>query len=271
MADPRQIRAIIVDDEVHARELLAGLLADDKEITVVAQCKNGKSAIEAIQQFKSDIVFLDIQMPDFDGFEVLRRLPTKTLPHIVFVTAFDAYAIEAFEVNALDYLLKPFSKKRFARTMERAKAAIKTNEVHILTGRLVRLIQQNDFGKQLRVELDTSLKQQYLTEVTVSVANRFFNLSLQKVDLIESADHYIKLHSAGRTYLIHDSISSIETKLDPALFSRIHRTKIVRVKAIKEIQRTGDRAFHIVLVDGSRHRISRGQLEKLPRLVPPTP
>ena len=268
MNSKASLKAVVIDDEIGARELITGILAEDSEIKVIGEASNGRTAVETICKLKPNIVFLDIQMPDFDGFEVIRRLRLAPMPLVIFVTAYDTYAISAFEVNAVDYLLKPFSRKRFAQAVQRAKDAVRKDQVQLLTDKLMNLVRAEGLDKS-NLDTDTA-SGPYIDEVTVQTSNRLYSLKLSDVDLIESADHYVKLISDGRSFMIHESISGLEGKLDPSLFTRIHRTKIVRVAAVKEIIRGGDRAYFIVLKDGSRHRISRSQLDKLPRLVPRT-
>ncbi len=269
MSAARVLKAVVVDDEIDARNLVIGMLREHPDVEFLGQASNGVSAIELIRRVRPDLVFLDVQMPDIDGFEVIRRLEVERMPHIIFVTAYDEFAINAFEVNALDYLLKPFSRKRFIRALDRTRQAIHRDEAQTLAERLKDILQGGDLSR--RQANEAAQTNGYVKELTVSTGSRLYTLKIADVDVIESADHYVKLHSQGRSYMIHESISGLEAKLDPAEFTRIHRTKIVRITAIREIVRDGDRAFFIVLTDGGRHRISRSQLGKLPKLVPPTP
>lgn len=269
MSVSRVLKAVVVDDEIDARNLVIGMLREEKDIEFLGQASNGISAVKLIGRLRPDLVFLDVQMPDIDGFEVIRRLKPERMPHIIFVTAYDEFAINAFEVNALDYLLKPFSRKRFTRSLDRARKAIHRDEAQTLAELLKELLQEGELSRG--VANQTKKKSSFLRELAVSTGNRLYTLNITDVDLIESADHYVKLHCRGRSYMIHESISALEAKLDPAQFTRIHRTKIVRIAAIKEIVRDGDRAFFIELSSGGRHRISRSQLSKLPTLVPRTP
>ena len=223
------IRAIVVDDEPLARGSIRALLQRDPEIELVAECGSGAEALMAIREQKPDLAFLDIEMPECDGFDVVELLGADAPPAIVFVTAFETYAIRAFEAEALDYLLKPFDDERFMRTLERAKR-------HIARPRTV-------------PHAPTTL-------VIKSAGNVVF-LPLADVDWIESADYYSRLHVGAKTHLVRRSMTDLERELDPSLFRRIHRSAIVRLDRVARLETSEAGEYELVLRDGTRLPVRR--------------
>ena len=223
------IRAVVVDDEPIARSNIRTLLKSDPEIEVVAECGSGAEALTAIRAQKPELAFLDIEMPECDGFDVLELLGTDAPPAIVFVTAYDTYAIRAFEAEALDYLLKPFDDERFARTLERAKR-------HLSKSRPLPHVAKT---------------------VIVKSAGRVVFLPLTDVDWIESADYYSRLHVGSKTQLLRRSMTDLERELDPSLFRRIHRSAIVRLDRVSRLETSEAGEFDVVLIDGTRIPVSR--------------
>jgi two-component system LytT family response regulator len=223
------IRAIVVDDEPVARSSIRTLLNRDPEIEVVAECGSGAEALAAIRAQKPEIAFLDIEMPECDGFDVLELLGNDAPPAIVFVTAYDTYAIRAFEAEALDYLLKPFDDDRFARTLERAKRRVATLRAHPHAPK---------------------------TLVFKSAGNIVF-LPLAEVDWIESADYYSRVYGGTKTHLLRRSMADLERDLDPAVFRRIHRSAIVRLDRVSRLETSEAGEYEVVLVDGTRLPLSR--------------
>ncbi len=223
------IRAIIVDDEPIARSSIRALLKRDPDIEVVAECGSGAEALTAIRAQKPELAFLDIEMPECDGFDVLELLGTDAPPAIVFVTAYDTYAIRAFEAEALDYLLKPFDDERFARALERAKR-------HVAKPRAL-----SHASKTL----------------VVKSAGKVVFLPLADVDWIESADYYSRVHVGAKTHLLRRSMTDLEQDLDPAVFCRIHRSAIVRLDRVSHIETSQAGEYEVVLGDGTRLPVSR--------------
>jgi two-component system, LytTR family, response regulator len=229
-----RIRTLIVDDEPLAREGLRLLLAADADIEVVGECASGREAVGAIGQLRPALAFLDVQMPGLDGFAVLAALPEAQLPRVVFVTAHDRHAVRAFEVQALDYLLKPFDDDRFYEVLARAKA---------------------------RPELRP--RAPWLTRLQIKDGGRILFLELDEVEWIEAADYYVELHVAGRSYLHRETMASLETRLDPGRFVRIHRSAIVNQRFVRELRPRGERDLVCVLASGATHKVARSQREKL--------
>src|ERR1051326_7270834 len=202
------IRTLIVDDEPLSRRKIREFLKGDEEIQVVGECGNGPEAVYAVRKSSPDLLFLDVQMPGMDGFAVLEELREERLPFVIFVTAYDKYAVKAFEVRALDYLLKPFHRERFARATERAKAQIRNR--------------QDDLSTQIR-DLIQELRPQtrYLERVIVKTSGTVFFLKTDEIDWISAEENYVRLHCGKASYLLGDKISNLETQLDPGRFQRI--------------------------------------------------
>ena len=233
-----KLRTVIVDDEPLARSNLAALLARDGEMQLAGQCCSGEEALAAIPALKPDIVFLDVQMPECDGFEMLERLGGASEFSIVFVTAYHEHALRAFEVGALDYLLKPFDDKRFAQVLERVKAR------HRQPAEARRFIIKN--GNTIDV------------------------VRLADIDWIEAADYYSTLHACGRSHMLRRSLSDLEAQLAPLGFARIHRSAIINLDRVRALEVREDGEYQAVLCDGQRLRLSRsyrkGLLERLSHL-----
>ena len=239
--DGERIRTLVVDDEPLAREGILELLAADPEVEVVGACANGVQALEALRRHRPALLFLDVQMPEMDGFEMLEATPADLMPVIVFVTAHDQYALRAFEMNALDYLLKPFDDERFEKALSRAKTQ-------------VRRARADGTGRHLR-------------RIVVRSAGRVLFLNTDEIDWIGAADYYVELHVGGRSHLLREPMQRLEERLDPERFVRIHRSAIVNVDRIKEIRAggTGDRT--VILHDGTKLRLSRSRRDKLQGLM----
>jgi two-component system, LytTR family, response regulator len=246
------MRVMIVDDEPIARAGLRTLLAADRDVNVVAECGDGQSAVEAIRKLRPDIVFLDVQMPDVDGFDVLRGLTGETLPVVVFVTAYDKYAVRAFDVHAIDYLLKPFHDERFAEALARAKAAVKDREAHAVTERIAKLLDERA-GR--------------VTRVLVKTGGRVLFIRSDEIDWIEAADYYVKLHVAGKVHMLRESMAALEARLDPEMFFRVHRSAIVNLERVRELVPFSRRENVLVLRDGTRLRLTRSRRERLAEIL----
>lgn len=249
------IRTLIVDDESLARERIRDMLASDPAIEIVAECANGKEAIEAIQQYSPDLVFLDVEMPGIDGFAVLEALPADRMPTVIFVTAYDQYAVRAFEVYALDYLLKPFDQERFDRALKRAKDQIASEQTEALSQRILRAIE------------DIKTKPVHLERLVIKLNGHVFFMKAEEIDWLEAEGNYVRLHSGKESYLLRDTISALESQLDPKRFIRVHRSAIVNVDRISELQPWFHGEYRIVLREGVQLTLSRTYREKLHELL----
>jgi two-component system, LytTR family, response regulator len=247
----KKIKTVIVDDEPLARERLASLLAAEPDIEVVAQCRDGEEAVTAIHDFSPDLMFLDIQMPQMNGFDVIETVGPERMPLVIFVTAYDQHALKAFEVRALDYILKPFDRERFSEALERARKQIEREETGDLGRRLLALV------KDLRRDGPRT------DRLVVKSAGRLFFLRMDEIDWIEAAGNYVKLHVGPTSHLLRETMNSIETRLDPEKFFRIHRSRIVNMERIQEMQPWLNGEYAVLLRTGTRLTLSRGYREKL--------
>jgi two-component system LytT family response regulator len=249
-----KIRTIIVDDEPLARRGIRAHLKDEKDVEVVAECGNGRDAVQIIEAQAPDLLFLDVQMPELDGFGVLEALRRERLPAVIFVTAYDKYALRAFEVHALDYLLKPFDPERFSRALDRARAQIERRSITDLSHRLQNLID----------DLKTGHK--YTERLVIKSAGRIFFLSVEEIDWAEAADNYVRLHTGREAHLLRETMQSLEHRLDPTQFVRVQRSTLVNVRRIKEVRPLFRGEYEIVLIDGTRLASGRGYRDRLPEL-----
>lgn len=248
------IRTVIVDDEPLARRGIRAHLKEERDVEIIAECGNGNDAVRVISELAPDLVFLDVQMPELDGFGVLEALDLEHLPSVIFVTAYDKYALRAFEVHALDYLLKPFDSERFNRAMERARTQIERRSISDLSHRLQSLID------------DLQTNQKYAERLVIKSAGRIFFLGVEEIDWVEAADNYVRLHSGSNTHLLRETMNSLEKKLDPAQFLRIQRSTIINVRRIKELHPLFRGEYEIVLRDGTRLASGRAYRARLQEL-----
>lgn len=250
MKQPK-IRALIADDEPLARKFIRRLLKQDPEVEIVAECSNGKEAAQMIREQKPDLVFLDVQMPEMDGFAVLDAVGLDHLPEIIFTTAYESYAIRAFELHALDYLLKPFDQVRFKAAMKHAKERLHSQPPE--EGRL-----------QIGTLLESiKAQEQHLERILIKADGRITFLNTHEIDWIEADDKYVHLHTAKGTRMVRQTLSAMEAQLDPKRFVRIHRSAIVNIERIKELQPlfNGEHSLH--LDNGTKLTLSRSYKEKL--------
>ena len=255
---PERIRTLIVDDEPLARRNLRVLLEKDPQIEIVDECRNGREAVKAINTLSPHLIFLDIQMPEMDGFDVLARTGTEQIQAIIFVTAFDQYALKAFDVHALDYLLKPFDDERFAHALHRAKSQIEAREIDRLSKRLLALLEERESERK-----GSKDQKNYLTRLMVKVSGRVVLLKVDEIDFIEADGNYAKLHVGRTAHLLREKIHDLEGQLDPAKFVRIHRSIIVNLDRIKEMHPHFNGDYIVVLQDGRKLRLSRTRRESL--------
>jgi two-component system LytT family response regulator len=249
------MRVVIVDDEPIAREGVRTQLLREPEVEIVAECGDGLEAVETIRELLPDLVFLDVQMPGMDGFEVVQTLGVEAMPAVVFVTAYDKYALQAFEVNAVDYLLKPFDSERFQKAFQRARLEIQRKTAETINEKLVALLE--------------SMRPQhrYLERLVVKSGGRIFFLPVSEIDWIESADNYVNLHSGRESHLIRETLTSLETKLNPEEFLRIRHSAIVNVKKIKELHPLFKGEYEIVLHNAVKLTSSRRYHHNLQMLL----
>ena len=255
MTDAVRIRALVVDDEPLAREMIREMLASDSEVEVVGECANGREAIEAIKASTPDIVLLDIQMPELGGFEVLESLGPNATPYVIFVTAYDQYAVRAFEVHALDYLLKPFDRERFEAAWRRAKDQIKLDRTSRRDQDIIALLEELKAGPR------------YLERLVIKNGGRVFFLHVQDIYCIEAEGNYVRVYDNQKGYLLRETISSLEEQLDPKQFLRIHRSAIVRIDRIKEMQPWFHGEYRIIMENGKQLALSRNYRANLQEAV----
>ena len=244
-------RILIADDEPLARERLKMLLADQEGLQIVAECQDGTQAIDAIRRLQPDLVFLDVQMPGASGFDVIDAIGPDRMPLVVFVTAFDRYALRAFDVHALDYLLKPFDRDRFLQALARARRQLEQPANSDLQRRLLALV-QNLTPPSHRPE-----------RFVVKSGGRVFFVRADEIDWIEAAGNYVKLHVGGETHLFRETMTALEAQLSPDTFYRIHRSHIVNIERVKELQPWFNGEYVVFLRNGTRLTLSRGYREKL--------
>lgn len=251
-----KIRVAIVDDEPLARRRVRKLLAADPEVEVVADCADGREAIAAIDSLRPQIVFLDVQMPEVGGFDVLRGIDEDTAPLIIFVTAYDEYALRAFEVHAFDYLLKPFDRTRFDRTLRQAKARVRDERGAGEAGRRALALLE-----ELRARADR------LERVIVKSGGRVFFIKTEEIDRVEAEGKYVRLYVGKDSHLLRESISALESRLDPKKFLRVHRSHIVNIERVQELEPWFHNEYRVVLRDGTRLMMSRGCRKRLGELL----
>lgn len=266
MTEPRKkITTVIVDDEPLARRNIRLLLKNDLEIEIVGEAANGREALALIKKHSPDLVFLDIQMPELDGFGVLESIEAELLPAIIFVTAFDQYALKAFEFHALDYLLKPFDDARFEKALRQAKLQVGQRDLKDLSERLVALLAAHHNREGNATE--PVRQPQYLSRLLIKSAGRVFFLKTDEIDYVQAEDYYVKLNVGRKGHLLRETMNEMEAKLDPAKFLRIHRSTIVNIERIRELQQHFNGEYIVVLHDGSEHKLSRSRREQLQTLL----
>ncbi len=257
----RKIRALIVDDEPLARRGIRQQLKCAADVEIVNEAGNGADALAAIEKYHPDLVFLDIQMPLLDGFSVVEKIAVSDLPEIIFVTAFDEYAIKAFEINALDYLLKPIDPERFQKTLERVRERIKTEQTGDLDRKLSALLQSLESAKS------NAERPAFLERIVIKEQGRIVFLDVNEINWIGSEGNYVKLHTKTKTYLLRETMDNLESKLNPQNFLRLRRSTIVRIAEIKELQPLFKSEFVVVLKDGTNLSSSRRYRQNLDALL----
>jgi two-component system LytT family response regulator len=246
-----KIRTLIIDDESLARNLIRRLLAAEEGIEIVGECDNGREAVSMIAKVSPDLIFLDVQMPEWGGFEVLELIDPARMPVVIFVTAYDKFALKAFEANALDYLLKPLDDERFQQALQRARTYLDGKGTGAVRERLIGLINQ------------LSPQSKPISRLAVKAAGRVVFLKVTEIDWIEATGNYLDLHVGKESYLLRGRLNELEKKLSTDQFFRIHRSTIINLDRVKEFRPSFKGEGTVVLKDGARLAASRSYAQKL--------
>jgi len=246
---------LLVDDEPLAREGLRMLLSGDADVAAIYEAKDGSEAVRAIRDLRPDLVFLDVQMPEMDGFQVVREIGADHMPAIVFVTAHDEHAIQAFEINAIDYLLKPVSRERFTKALARAKSRLGSRPADETSRKIESLLES------------LTAPPRYLKRLAVRSAGKTIFVEMKDVDWIEAAENYAQLHVGRSAHLVHVAMNTLEKSLDPEMFLRVHRSAIVNIARIRDLQPASHGEYMLTLTNGVRLQSSRTYNEKLKALA----
>jgi two-component system LytT family response regulator len=269
MSGAPPVRTLVVDDEPLARAGIRGLLADDAEIAVVGECANGREAVAALRATTPDLVLLDVQMPELDGFGVVREVG-PAMPVVVFVTAFDQYALQAFDARALDYLLKPFSDERFRQALDRAKEEVRRRRLGALSTQLAALLGLAGAptpAAPAAAPAGPPLAPEAPTRLEVRLGGRRMFVAVADIDWIEASDYYVRLHAGGRSHLLRETLQELEARLDPRRFVRVHRSAMVAVDRVAELRSDAGGRTVLVLRDGTRIPVSRSRGEQVERAL----
>ncbi|MEA2235827.1 MAG: two-component system, LytTR family, response regulator [Thermoanaerobaculia bacterium] len=259
----KTLRVLIADDELLARQRIEDLLAKEHGVEIVGTASTGTEAVEKVRELKPDLLFLDVQMPGLTGLQVAETIGAESMPATIFVTAFDQFALKAFEVAATDYLVKPFDDERFAHALKRARKTIELEEVQKMTKRLLSLLHVPEGSSPARP--DTSPKPKYLERITVEMRGQLRVVPVSKVDYVSASGPYAELHVGDRTFAVRERMQTLEEQLDPAVFFRIHRSAIVRLDRIDTLLRASGGDYAVRLKDGTELSLSRNRREELER------
>jgi two-component system LytT family response regulator len=263
MAETHGIRILVVDDEPLARQRIVDMLGAEDGVSVIGEIDNGDSAIEAIRSLRPDLVFLDVQMPGRTGLEVVREIGPDEMPLTIFVTAYDKHALEAFEVAAVDYLVKPFDDDRFEQAMQRARRIIELHEVNRLRSRLLSVLQGGEREIDRAPPSPPPDRGEYLERIPVEMRGKVRVVPVTEIEFILASGPYAELYSGDRKYVIRESMQTLEDKLDPNMFIRTHRSVIVRLDQIDTLHKAPGGDYDVQLKSGRRLRVSRSRLEAL--------
>jgi len=268
----RPIRAVIVDDEELARRGIEIRLGAYSDVEIVAHCANGREALEAVAQEKPDLMFLDIQMPGMSGFDVLARLPHDALPMIVFVTAYDRFALDAFEAQALDYLLKPINDTRFGQALERVRSFWRQKSAIAQRDKLMELIAATRGsgsldGDEIQRQLAAAVGPEYPEVLPIRDDHGTVRLDVSKIDWIDAAGDYMCVHADGRTYVLRETMKSLEAILDPKIFQRVHRSTIVNIQRVRRLRPHTNGEYFLTLDDGQEIKLSRSYRDRVDQLL----
>ena len=262
------LRTLIVDDEQLARRGLELRLAQYDDVEVVGFAGDGRQAVAAIQSLKPDVVFLDIQMPEMNGFDVVAALPPELAPAIVFVTAYDQYAVQAFRANALDYVLKPIDEERLAECLRRVRQSLQQRQALEQRSELIELLCELTGDSPLEIEEaiatgEAAGHERYLTRLAVKEGRRVIRLDVKKIDWIDAAGDYMCVHADGRTHVLRGTMKRLEAALNPLWFQRIHRSTIVNIHRVRELRPHLNGEYFLLLPDGVELKLSRNYKDKL--------
>jgi two-component system LytT family response regulator len=268
----RPIRAIIVDDEELARRGIEIRLAAHPDVEIVGHCENGREALEAVVREKPDLMFLDIQMPGMSGFDVLAKLPHESMQMIVFVTAFDRFALDAFEAQALDYLLKPINDTRFTQALERVRSFWRQKSAIAQRDKLMELIAQTKGSaaldsEEIKKQLDAAVGPEYPEVLPIRDDNGTVRLDVSRIDWIDAAGDYMCVHADGRTYVLRETMKSLEAILDPKIFQRVHRSTIVNIQRVRRLRPHTNGEYFLTLDDGQEIKLSRSYRDRVDQLL----
>lgn len=269
----KKITAIICDDEPLALKGMKMRLEEFPDVEIVRECRNGREGIAAIKELKPDLAFLDIQMPGLDGFAVVKSLVGSYMPLIVFVTAYDQYALEAFNTHALDYLLKPVEEDRLEQTIERVRETLRQNTAIEQNARIVKLLETMDDPPQILLSavLDNdqpeSGKHQYEQQIHIKDRGYITRVEIKDIDYIDAAGDYMCIHTGEKTHILRATMKTLEKKLDPGIFQRVHRSAIVNLNRVKELHPHSNGEYFLVLEGGQEIKVSRSYKDVIGRFV----
>ena len=255
MMESAKIRVLIIDDEPLARRRIKRMLGGDPDVEIIGDCASGRQALQMIRESEPDLVFLDIQMPEMDGFSLLEAVAPERLPLVIFVTAYDQYALRAFEFYALDYLLKPFDRGRVEKAIGRAQGRLSIEKGDELNQRTIALLEE------------IKARSHDLGRLVIKSGGRVFFIKTEEIDWIEAEGKYVRLHVGRESHLLREAIGSLETQLDPAMFLRIHRSTIVNIDRIQELQPWFHNEYRVILRDGTELMLSRSCRKKLGEML----
>lgn len=256
MTVDRPIRTLIVDDEPLARDAIRVLLRNDPDIEIAGECRDGQSAVDTLRAGNIDLIFLDVQMPGMTGFDVVKEIGPEKMPVIIFVTAFDNHAVAAFEAQALDYLLKPIDDDRFERSLVRAKRRLNQSSES-------KLAQQLSKALELLESKNAAITHKTPAKLALKTSTRVVFVDPSEIDWIEAADYCLRVHIGTTAHLLRESMQTMQQRLDDTMFVRIHRSSIVNVDRIREIQPLFHGDYVVVLIDGTKLRVSRSRRHAL--------
>jgi two-component system LytT family response regulator len=271
--DRPPIRVLIVDDEPLARQRIEDLLAAEDRVEIVASVDNGEAAVDAVRRLNPDLVFLDVQMPGKTGLDVVREIGADDMPPTIFVTAYDRYALQAFDLAALDYLVKPFDDERFEQAFRRARRHVELEEMGELRERLLAVLDNSPRPSTATADTPNAVprapaarpESPFLERIAVEMRGKVRVVPVAQIEYITASGPYVELHTSERAYLIREAIHTLEQRLDPDRFLRIHRSIIVRVDLIETFHRGAGGDYEVQLKGGARLRVSRSRREELER------
>jgi two-component system, LytTR family, response regulator len=258
----REIRALIVDDEPLARRGIRQLLDREPDVIVVGEARNGREALRALKTLEVELVFLDVRMPEVDGFGVLRAVGPERMPAVIFVTAYDAFAVRAFDAHAVDYLVKPLREARFAEAVQRVRERLRSADAVTLSRQLSALLATTTDREARPTQSSTPSRR-----IVVPTSTGELVLDAEEIDWIEADDYYAAVHTRGRRHLIRESLSSLEGRLDAARFVRVHRSAIVNLERVREYRTDVPGECAVLLRDGTRIAVSRRRREQVVDLL----